>query len=66
MRRQLFHGQRLTTIAIVARVELENLLFKGGRFPPVRRLAPAPMREPAIAFGLQSVAEAANLPRRDS
>ena len=66
MRRQLFHGQRRTIIAIVARVELENLLCKCGRFPPVRRMAPAPMREPAVAFGLQPVAEETNLPRRDS
>ena len=66
MRRQLFHGQCRAEIAIVARVELKNLLFKCGRFPPVRRLAPAPMREPALAFGLQPMAEAANPPRRDS
>lgn len=66
MPRQLFHRQRRAKIAIVPRIERKDLPPEGGGLPPVRGLAPSPMRESWIPFGPPPVAEASNVARRES
>jgi hypothetical protein len=64
-RRPLCHRQRRANIALVPGIERKDLPPQGAWLPPVRRLAPPPMREPVGAFGPQPSAEPPNVPRRE-